>query len=251
MNTNELLDSLKERLDITSEKQLAEDVFHIRLVSLKEMRQRGLSDDRALEVAKALNLDPGLVLAWIHAERSKNAAVRAAWEKMAQALKQSAAGLLWALAFSLALCFAPMRPAHAAVNAAGHVYYVKLRRFLNRLFLLALLFFSSSVASMAADTWSRRDTALEAAVITVTAADWMQTRYISAHPDLYSETNGILGPHPSMARIDNYFSLCIVSHVLITHFLPSRYRPLFQSASLAVELSVTAHNRALGIRFNF
>jgi hypothetical protein len=40
--------------------------------------------------------------------------------------------------------------------------------------------------------------------------DWLQTLFIARNPDRFSETNVILGRHPSAAHVSWYFALCIV-----------------------------------------
>lgn len=93
-----LLDALKEKTGMPSDYALARDIFHITPVSLLHMRQRGLSDDRAVQVAEILGLDPGAVLAGVHAERAKSPAVRKAWEKLARSLRAGAAAAVFLFA---------------------------------------------------------------------------------------------------------------------------------------------------------
>lgn len=92
MNSNSLLDALKKRVDVPSDYALARDILHVTPHALREMRERGLSDERALQVAELLDLNPGEVLAAIHAERSKTKEVKEAWERAAKALRAAAVG---------------------------------------------------------------------------------------------------------------------------------------------------------------
>lgn len=85
-----LLDALKEKTGARSDYALAKDVLMITPESLYQMRSRGLSDDRAVQIAEILGLDPGTVLASVHAERAKSPAVRKAWENLAQSLRSAA-----------------------------------------------------------------------------------------------------------------------------------------------------------------
>lgn len=124
MNSNELLDALKAHTGKPSDYALAREVLKVDQNSLKEMRVRGLSDARAIQIANTLGLNVGEVLASIHAERSKDPKVRRVWAKIALTLRSAAAMLVVALSFSAT--FAPS-PAHADASAAPNtVYYVKL-----------------------------------------------------------------------------------------------------------------------------
>ena len=72
--------------------------------------------------------------------------------------------------------------------------------------------------------WTKADTARQAAFVTVTAMDWMQTRQIAQNPDKYRELNPILGEHPSTGEVDVYFAAAIAAHTGIAMALPPDYR---------------------------
>lgn len=93
MNSSELLDTTKASLNIQSEYGLAK-ALKISQQALAQIRDRGLSDERALQIATLLNLDPAAVLASVHAERAKDPAVRKVWEKLAKTIRAAAAAVL-------------------------------------------------------------------------------------------------------------------------------------------------------------
>jgi hypothetical protein len=52
------------------------------------------------------------------------------------------------------------------------------------------------------------------------ALDWLQTHQIATHPNQWSETNPILGKHPSVGKVNSYFIACEVGHAAISYLLP-------------------------------
>ena len=114
MDTNSLLDAVKTRLNITSERALAREAFKVDVASLRDMRQRGLSDERALQVATLLDLNAGEVLAAIRAERAKSPEVRAVWQKVAESMR-SALGMVTAATVAALLFLSHAQPAIASV----------------------------------------------------------------------------------------------------------------------------------------
>lgn len=53
-----------------------------------------LSDENSIQVAELLHVEPAFVIACVHAERSKESAVRMIWEKMANTMHHAAAVLV-------------------------------------------------------------------------------------------------------------------------------------------------------------
>lgn len=49
-----------------------------------------------------------------------------------------------------------------------------------------------------------------AAAAILTVADWAQTRYIAKNPNDYRELNPILGSHPSVGKVNIYFSTVLL-----------------------------------------
>jgi len=112
------------------------------------------------------------------------------------------------------------------------------------LLMLSILFFFGSQVR-AADKWSTRDYALEIAKGVVHAIDWRQTRWATQNG--YEEMNPVIGRHPSTERVDAYFLGTQILHPIITHYLPSRWRPIWQSFSLGFNCATVGHNIRVGI----
>lgn len=109
-----------------------------------------------------------------------------------------------------------------------------------------------SIAGAYASDWSKKDTVRESIYIAVSAADWAQTRYIAKHPSKFRETNSMIGAHPSISKVNNYFVGMIATHALIAELLPNgRARAGWQIAGIAWETMLVLHNHEIGINFNF
>lgn len=100
MTTCELLDAVKARYKLPSDYALAHFMGIARSgISSYRSGKTKLDDSIAIKVAKVLELDPGHVLACIHAERARRDDVREIWQKTAKALKRSVGALLVCLLF--------------------------------------------------------------------------------------------------------------------------------------------------------
>jgi transcriptional regulator with XRE-family HTH domain len=116
---NELLDAIKARFDCPSERKLAQlmDWSPSQLRNYRKGRSRP-ADAEAMEIARKLNVDDGMVVAICHAEREENAQVKAMWLHLAKQLSRIVGPAL-AVGF---IALAPP-PAHASTGAdAGGVY---------------------------------------------------------------------------------------------------------------------------------
>ena len=116
MDTNSLLDEVKKLNKINSEYALAK-LLGVSQQALQMMRQRGLSDERVLQVATLLSLDPGELIAWVHAERAKNPDVKSVWKKMANSMR-TALGALLPAAIVIGVVASSSNDAHAAAIAS-------------------------------------------------------------------------------------------------------------------------------------
>lgn len=110
--------------------------------------------------------------------------------------------------------------------------------------LVALLIILAPVGSLRAEEASKEE--MVAATILLTA-DWLQTRYISTHG--YSELNPILGRHPSIGRVNNYFGTAIMALWAIhgSGYGSSNFVWLV----IGVESATVVRNYQVGIRFQF
>src|SRR5258706_14019271 len=111
MDTNALLEAVKNKLGL-SDYALARKFFKIEPGSLREMRERGMSDERILQCAAVLEMEPAEALAAIHAERAKNPKVKAAWLRAAQSLR-TALGVLLPAAIVIGVVASSSNDAHA------------------------------------------------------------------------------------------------------------------------------------------
>lgn len=90
-----------------------------------------------------------------------------------------------------------------------------------------LLFMRSTLAGW--DQWSQTDRELFIASSIAMAADWSTTRYATRRWDTCKcrETNPILGPFPSTARLDAYFVLLLATNYVVGSMLPDEYRGMY------------------------
>lgn len=123
MNSNELIDAVKARLNTPSDYALAREVLKIDPTSLKAMRERGLSDERAVQFAMMIDIDPATVLPAIQAERARDPAVKKVWKRIAESMRTAAGAVV--LAVALLIGVMTPTPSSAAENM-GSVYYVNI-----------------------------------------------------------------------------------------------------------------------------
>ena len=93
--------------------------------------------------------------------------------------------------------------------------------------------------------WTRADTARELAFVGAIAADAWQTSQIAGRADLVEGeplARAVLGREPSKSGTAVYFATLGVSHFLIARALPAKWRPWFQSGTLAYEGLIVSRN---------
>ena len=117
------------------------------------------------------------------------------------------------------------------------------------LLILALVLLPSPC--QAGDPWGTTDYALAGATLATLAVDWGQTRHIAKNPQRFAEKNPLLGPAPSVGKVDAYFVGAMVGTVALAHVLPNDWRQLFLAGVLTLELGVVQQNRSLGIKMSF
>ena len=128
--------------------------------------------------------------------------------------------------------------------------------------LLSVLVFSARPAP--ALEWKPPEVALQAIVTGLIVVDWGQTRTIAKNPQLFEETNKILGKHPSIARVDNYMAGALAGHLLVSHYLPAvmsrlgaseafsrSSRRIWQVAWIGVQANVVRKNYRIGLTMSF
>ena len=121
----------------------------------------------------------------------------------------------------------------------------------------AVLFMVLPAACMAADTgrWFQPFTPHESiaqAVFTGMAiVDWGQTRDIARGPARFTETNPILGRHPTLRQVDTLVPLGICIHALIAWALPQKYRRYWQYVWIGIETQAVHSNYRSEVRISF
>lgn len=110
---------------------------------------------------------------------------------------------------------------------------------------------ATTTPATAADDWTDAQVTKAAALATLTAADWAQTRNIARHPVRWHETNPLLGEHPSVGAVDRHFALSAMLGAAALHALPSHYRDMALNAGLVIEATCVANNLRLGIGIKF
>ena len=100
-----------------------------------------------------------------------------------------------------------------------------------------------------ASEWSLEDTLLEVTSEMVILGDYSQTKYVSSHPQIYYETNIILGTHPSEKRVDTYFISALVLHPVISYMLPKNLREVFEGFTIGIEGESIYRNHEYGVHF--
>ena len=113
-----------------------------------------------------------------------------------------------------------------------------------------IIFFLLFPSIAFADQWTSADTYREITYQTFAAIDWIQTRHIAQNSD-YWEQNVILGNHPSVAKVNQYFAVTGVAHYLISKALPEKYRTPFQYITVGIEIGAVSHNFSIGLRIGY
>src|SRR5258708_2157689 len=83
--------------------------------------------------------------------------------------------------------------------------------------------------------WSDSDKARQTAYTTLHLIDWNQSKKIQRNPDLYHETNPVLGNHPSQGQSNNYNGLTLLGHLALAGMLPPEWRKAFQLGTMGLE----------------
>lgn len=115
------------------------------------------------------------------------------------------------------------------------------------LILAILVFVALTSPCHALDKMTKGERLSEVAYLLLQWQDWRQTRYITDHPDEYYERNWILGDHPSVEEVDRYHLIAAVSHIAITKLLPHKWRKVWLSWTIAIEVYAVGNNLSIGI----
>lgn len=109
----------------------------------------------------------------------------------------------------------------------------------------------TSCTTQAADDWTPLNTQLEIAHLITHVMDFKQTTKIAKNPDKYYEVNLIMGKHPSISKVRNYFLLTAIAHPIVAYNLSSEHRSVWQISTSLLSLAAVLHNKSIGLTYNF
>ena len=95
--------------------------------------------------------------------------------------------------------------------------------------------------------FTRMSFVIEGSALVALILDWKQTLKIARNPLLYSETNKILGKHPSVAEVNRYFIAVIALQILAYKMLPSDYALAMAAVVAGVETWQVLENKKHGL----
>ena len=126
---------------------------------------------------------------------------------------------------------------------------------MNRTAIIAVLAFLLIPQAAPASEWftplTDKEIAAQAVFTGLALLDWNQTLQIAKHPDEYSETNFIIGEHPSEGRVNILMPAGIVLHALVTYALPRKYRSFWQYVWIGEEAACVYQNWRTGLTVRF
>jgi hypothetical protein len=131
-----------------------------------------------------------------------------------------------------------------------------------RLGLLMLFASATHAEGLQLDPWTSGDTHRQAAVTALLVVDWAQTRWVVNYNKsrdcgydepciTHRETNGFLGAHPSMTKVNRYFTASIIGHAAISYVLPKDWREAWQYIWIGIEVDVIKQNHSVGVKMQF
>lgn len=100
--------------------------------------------------------------------------------------------------------------------------------------------------------WSSEDTYRQALSTALLGADWAQTRSIAKGIPGIHETNKLLGQHPSVGMVNNYFAASALADAVIASQLPPEWRKIFQYGTIGLEAPTVGRNKFvfnIGMKF--
>ena len=84
--------------------------------------------------------------------------------------------------------------------------------------------------------------------------DYMLTRDYAKNKHLYSnayETNPLIGKYPSVATIDLFMIVALVSNYFITDYLPPAYKNIYLGLKTVAHGTAAINNYSIGFRIRF
>lgn len=117
--------------------------------------------------------------------------------------------------------------------------------------LALILILALSTAPAHAGSWDEQNTRLHMPLTVLMFIDLGQTLYIADHPDEYSESNGMMGDHPSRKKVREYFVLSYLMITGLTWALPAKWSHGLQKGVITMEVYSTVNNKYIGVGFSF
>lgn len=117
---------------------------------------------------------------------------------------------------------------------------------------LCVVLFLSASSVQAADPWSKGDVFREVAFQALNAIDFIGTdRMLQDHRGQVIELNPFLGAAPSRDTL-LYTGIGIgLSHAIVTHLIPAKYRPYWQYSFIIIKAGAVANNYGVDVGFQF
>jgi len=117
------------------------------------------------------------------------------------------------------------------------------------IFLILLIIPSSVFAVEFFQPLDKQDIILQSVLTGMICVDWMQTKSFRALNR--RESNSILGERPSQDKIDTLIFAGIISHALVTYFLPKKHRIRWQYFLMKNEKEAIDYNHSAGFVLSF
>jgi hypothetical protein len=124
-----------------------------------------------------------------------------------------------------------------------------------RMLLVVVSLVCCLASSAEAEEWTASDTAFESAFVALLAADYLQTRQITAcgrDPECgQRESNPIMGHGGERVPPAVYFATIGLAHVAAVRLTPKKYRPVLHLLSIGVQTMAVAKNWTAGYAVEF
>jgi len=117
--------------------------------------------------------------------------------------------------------------------------------------ILIILCLTPALAQAEPFTWDKLNTQLHIPLTIVMIADMQQTLQIAREPEAYTETNKVLGEHPTEREVYSYFAAYYGLTSLLIYALPEKWSHMFQVGMIGHQSSVVANNLTIGLRIGF
>ncbi len=116
---------------------------------------------------------------------------------------------------------------------------------------LVCLVFVFVTPTMAFDEPTEKQKVMYMTFTTLELIDWLQTRYIADNPDKYMEFNSILGESPNLEDVDKYFATCLIGSYILYKTLPDKWKTVYLTGGLILEVGCVGNNYRIGIGLKF